>query len=106
MSAHRITYRPAPQRHSAFTARAAFGAVAVVAVLGTAVIAISRGGEDAGPIATPIPTPDVRAFPLEPLDGQRLADIRVEAFRAGMATALQDGCVPGPLATPIALGQP
>ena len=54
--------------------------------------------------ATPVRTPEVVVFPLEPIDGQRLAAIRAEAFRAGLAEGLQQGgCTAGaPLSLPVA----
>ncbi len=51
--------------------------------------------------ATPTRAASLVAFPIERIDAQRLAEIRVEAFRAGYATAIEQGCAQS-LSSPIA----
>jgi hypothetical protein len=99
MSAHRTYYYPERIRRR-HTWRSTIAAIAVAAVLGTIVVAVSHGAESMGPVASPVRAFEAVPTPLAPMDGQTLATIRVESFRAGYDTALQDGCRPA-LASPI-----
>jgi hypothetical protein len=101
MNAHRIFCIPEPQRRR-FTWRAVLAPIAVAAVLGAIILGVSRGAPAHGPAAPPLRTPDVLAFPVEPVDGQRLAQIRAEAFRAGLAEGLQQSCGVPVLDRPVA----
>jgi hypothetical protein len=96
MNAHRIFCLPEPQARQ-HTWRGILAAIAAVATLGTLVIVASRG-DPMGP--RPVQTFEAVPTALAPMDGQALAEIRVESFRAGYETAIQDGCRPA-LAPPI-----
>lgn len=105
MSAHRTHYALDPARRH--TWRSTLAAIAIAAVLAVVTVVASQGGESVGPaVPTPVRTPDVQIYPLEPLDAPRLADLRIEAFRAGYRSALHDGCRLPALATPIAESRP
>lgn len=95
MSAHRIHYTP--ERVASNDGRT----LALIALLGFATFAIGlvialilHGGAPVRVVTTPIRTPDVQILPLEPIDSDRLVQLRVEAFRAGYQSAVQTGCRP------------
>jgi hypothetical protein len=93
MSAHRQNFTPAPARTDRTQVR-----LALIAVLGSAAVWLA--------IATcqllAWPTADVQVVPMEPIDSERLAQIRAEAFRAGYESAAQAGCSRQGLSLPIA----
>lgn len=97
MNGHRIFCFPEPhaRRH---TWRGILAAIAVAATLGTLAVAASQGDEPMGP--HPVQTFEAVPTALAPMAGPTLAEIRVESFRAGYETAIQDGCRPV-LAAPI-----
>lgn len=111
MSAHRWNYRPEPIEAPSVGPEQP-GLPALVALIGLALaigllcaLVLYTGAPPAA-VATPVRTPDVQIYPLEPLDAPRLADLRIEAFRAGYRSALHDGCRLPALATPIAEARP
>lgn len=105
MSAHRQNYTPAPQPRPRHTWRGILAAFSVAATLAIITIAASQGAEQMGPAPRPVLTFEAVPTALAPIDGQTLAQIRVESFRAGYENAVQDGCTPG-LTVPIAQARP
>lgn len=105
MNAYRVNYTPEPLPRRAgrgpLIARA--GIVALTLATWMLVAVLMRTGEPA--VITPVRTPDVQVFPVDAIDGPLLAQIRIEAFRAGYASAMQDGCGAG-LSAPIAQVRP
>jgi len=101
MSTHRINFTPEPLRKRTGRSPLIAGAAFVGLTLFTwgLVGLLMHIGQPAA-VATPVRTPDVQIFPIEPHDSPRLAQIRIEAFRAGYESAAQDGCRPA-LAMPI-----
>jgi hypothetical protein len=91
MSAHRTHYTQGQggRRH---TWRSILAGLAIACVLGSIAFAVSHDRAPMGPVASPVLMYQARAVPLQPLDGQQLAEIRIEAFRAGYDNAVQDGC--------------
>lgn len=110
MSAHRqnaldIPAHPAPieqvtirQPSGVLQAAALIGGAAALALVVTLPLWLQRTTAEVAPVRTPT----VHVFPLEPIDGRQLAEIRAEAFRAGLDEGLrQSGCTAA-LSLPIA----
>jgi hypothetical protein len=90
MSPHRYTPAippaPRPERHQ----RAEPFTIALLFFTFAGAGALSLVWDEPA-IAKPVHSPNVVVFPLEAVDGQRLAEIRAEAFGAGLAEGLAQG---------------
>lgn len=91
MTTHRTNYTPAPAppRRRGFQIGIKVWLLIIAALLVPTAVTLLADTVD--------PRPQPPAFPVEQLDGQALAQIRVEAFRAGQASARDDNCPNTPL---------
>jgi hypothetical protein len=101
-NAHRQHYKP--EAEQAPSNALTLVAVMMLAACGTigmgAFFALMLHG--GAPIVTPVRTPDVQVFPVEPIDRVRVQEIRTEAFSAGLQEGLSQACGTSPLSAPIA----
>lgn len=94
MSQHRMLFTPDPVAGQRFTGRHFLVALFCAIGVGWTIVAVTRDGGE-----TTVAPPDV--FAKEVVSPQRLAEIRAEAFRAGYANAVHDGCSRPALLQPI-----
>lgn len=105
MSAYRINFTPEPLPRTRRRPLIARGRLVIALTLATwLLVAVLMHIDRPAALATPVRSPDVQVFPLEPIDSPRLAQIRVEAFRAGYATAQQQAGCTTAAANPLADG--
>ncbi len=104
MTAHRCNFTPAPAPRAHWHLRLAALLVAIGMAIGVAVLyALLRHSEP------PASATRVRVVTMPALggsDARDLAQIRIDAFRAGYDSALQDGCRPARLGAPVTQVRP
>ncbi len=104
MSAYRINFIPEPLPRTGRRPLATGATVVGLTLVMWGLVGLLMHVDQPAALATPVRTPDVQVFPLEPIDSPRLAQLRAEAFRAGYATARQQAGCATAAASPIADG--